>query len=148
MTVDDLWTLCVDPDAQRYDLSKPFVRDGWRYATNGSICIRIRVEGEPDSTDGKYPKADELFKGFGRCTRKWPKPTGVGEVVQCPECGEDYVAYPTEVVGIRRIAAKYADPLYECGAMFRPKGGADELLMFQIGEIQGIVMPKGKHSDD
>lgn len=45
----DLTPFC-DPDtSSRYALDQPWVVDGWRYATDGRIMVRIPATGEPDS---------------------------------------------------------------------------------------------------
>ena len=40
-------------------LAEPFVRDGWRYATDGRVLVRV-PSNEPD-TEGNPPKANQLF---------------------------------------------------------------------------------------
>ncbi len=55
----DLLKFCAREDG-RYKISQPFFRgDGWKYATDGVYCVRVKSDGEktPDSI-----KADELFK--------------------------------------------------------------------------------------
>jgi len=61
---------------QRYDLTKPFVLDGWRYATNAVVCVRV-----PDkrrNSRGRLPKVGALFEGvdFSACHRAMPESTG------------------------------------------------------------------------
>lgn len=62
----DLQRFCAIDDIRAY-LLKPWRLDGWVYATNGHICIRIPDNGAPDTPDyipGKHPKAHDLFTKY------------------------------------------------------------------------------------
>ncbi len=68
----------------RHAFTKPFVRGGWRNATDGRILVRV-PSNEPD-TEGKWPKMGELF------LRKWNRINAVALVVpgrgteECRDC--------------------------------------------------------------
>jgi hypothetical protein len=54
-----------DPDGgTRYDFTQTFVRNGWRYATDNVLCVRVPAIGEPD-TEGEVPPCH---------TFHWPLP--------------------------------------------------------------------------
>jgi len=54
----------------RFDLDKPFIRDGWRWATDGWIVVRMPTTDA--DTEGRYPKIESLFEGFPGCDHDWP----------------------------------------------------------------------------
>lgn len=75
----DLQSFCSHgDDAIRYDTHKPFVFDGWLYATDCRICIRVPTT-DP-TTDGKYPRADRLFTPFAGTFTPLP------EIQACESC--------------------------------------------------------------
>lgn len=59
----DITKFCAVEDA-RYLISKPWIKDGWRYATDGRIAVREPTD-EPDSMWRIYDEAVALFAG--RC---------------------------------------------------------------------------------
>ena len=69
-------TLFVDTTRSfsRLDLNKPFTVNGWRYATNGIIAVRV-----PDirkNSRGKYPTVEKLFfADFSQCSKPVPAST-------------------------------------------------------------------------
>ena len=94
----DLKPFC-HTDVKRYAMDKPFVIDGWEYATDGRICVRIPADGEPNALepkDGKKrpTKPWEIFAEVpaDAVWRKWPKVSkcvncnGTGNVDGCAGC--------------------------------------------------------------
>lgn len=66
-TTIDLSLFC-DSEVMRYDLSKPFTIDGWRYATDAKICVRVPTDDPSDEL-----KANDLHGRFPDCrTLPWP----------------------------------------------------------------------------
>lgn len=57
----------------RYDLHKPFVRNGWLTATDGRICVRIKTN-LPDTKDINVP---DINASFALCTSILSKPIGI-----------------------------------------------------------------------
>lgn len=53
----DLKPFCAEHSC-RYRITEPFVRDGWRYATDGAIVVRVPCPGEPDSDGTLLPKPE------------------------------------------------------------------------------------------
>lgn len=81
----DLQQFCYD-GACRYEFDKPFVKDGFVYATDMIICVRI--PSEEKNTEGRFPK-DMLF-AFKCATsdpiiEPWPTEF-INEIAECPEC--------------------------------------------------------------
>lgn len=89
-------TLATEIDLDRfcgtdgpYPLSKPFVKDGYRYATDGGIAIRVPAQGEPD-TEGSFPPCPDLFKPTDAPRRQLPvtpEYQSLGMEMECPQCG-------------------------------------------------------------
>lgn len=117
----DLQPFC-DTEDVRYALSTPWVKGGWRYATDGRICVRVTTD-EADSPtyneDGlKRPGADRLFDdfppdGFEDMPKSLdeqvddapdaPRLCECAKLVLCPKCkGDDWcdkcVAWEGEIV--------------------------------------------------
>lgn len=58
---------CSTDPAPRYEMRRPFVRDGWIYATDGRVCVRVPTS-EPDtacSDDEEFPPCAKLFDERG-----------------------------------------------------------------------------------
>ena len=69
----DLWEFCTPESNTKFDTSEPFVKNGWKYATNGHVCVRVQFEA-PDDDHKKFPPCEKLFKEFP--TGEWlPWPT-------------------------------------------------------------------------
>ena len=134
----DLNVFC-DPSSEptaRYDLSTPWVYDGWRYATDDRICVRELAPGEPSSPDarasgsnvGKRPRAHELFAKFPKkgFTRDWP--TG----------GEETMIAGRRIAGWAVARIGLLD-----GVKFRPDRGSEEdaICFIDAHGRQGKVMP-------
>lgn len=92
----DLKPFCLpDVSPTRYELLKvPFVRDGFRYATDGRIAVRIAAVGEAN-TDGKSPNCGEVFgpidfsAGFAPLPVEYErKQNGEGNCHACDGMGE------------------------------------------------------------
>ena len=76
---------CADEDG-RYRISKPWVKDGWRYATDGRVAVRLPAEGEPDEPQPEGPgtRLPDASDWFGEqyefkadlCTEPFPPHDG------------------------------------------------------------------------
>lgn len=81
----DLTPFC-NSETRRYDLAKPFVQRGYRYATDGWRIVRVPCK-EPDSK-GDYPR--DLAEMFSKWPRKFvalPETLEIlSEVDECPDC--------------------------------------------------------------
>lgn len=81
----DLTPFC-DPDtSSRYALDQPWVVDGWRYATDGKVLVRVPATGEPDTPphpEGKRRpgKVHEIVPPVDGKWLPWP------EIASCEKC--------------------------------------------------------------
>lgn len=59
----DLQRFCAKDNDEREYLRAPWVADGWVYATNGHLCVRVPAKDRPDITQqaDKHPKPAALF---------------------------------------------------------------------------------------
>ncbi len=57
----DITKFCAEEDG-RYGLSRPWSKDGWRYATDGRIVVRVPTD-EPDSERAMCAELLPLFAG-------------------------------------------------------------------------------------
>jgi hypothetical protein len=83
---------------EREPLSAPFVRGGFRYATDGQAMIRLPAPGEPDTDNPLIPDSSKIFDPAESLTfAPWPAdwdPTWEtwettkieGEKEECPDC--------------------------------------------------------------
>jgi hypothetical protein len=53
------------------DLASPWTEGGWRYATDGSICIRVPDPRGAVPDPEKRPNAAKLFEAFGKGGGEW-----------------------------------------------------------------------------
>lgn len=117
-TAIDLQKFCGEDEtfgsSARYIFTQPFTKNGWTYATDGRICIRIPTgdtntepppQREGESFQRQFPPCDDLFKpvkepisnpwpttGMVRAVEVCPQCDGEG-VVGCEECGEKRCLY-------------------------------------------------------
>lgn len=89
--MDLLLRFCGDKES-RYALTAPWIRDGWRYATDGRLCVRMPAEGLQDTAAVYIPPAGEVFAiNFepyaDKCRKPWPD---LMQIVMydgtCPQC--------------------------------------------------------------
>lgn len=79
----DLQAFCADTNFTRsFDLTQPFFRGGWQYATDGKVMIRIPAPNDLDSAEGtaKLPPCHDLFKPIVGNLIEWPA------LRYCPQC--------------------------------------------------------------
>jgi hypothetical protein len=146
----------------RYDLSTPWVYDGWRYATDGRICVRELAPGEPSSPDvravgstkGNRPRAHDIFAGFPKkgFTGDWPAAeygedkrecSCCGVLHECEKCNGRGHEYKASMIAGRRIAgwAVARIGLLD-GVKFRFAGDKEDAICFiDAHGRQGKVMP-------
>ena len=89
---------CAEEDG-RYRISKPWVKSGWRYATDGRVVVRVPAPGEPDESGDRLLDGGHWFGEFNfhaaRCTEPFPAHDGrtieqacdnEAHMKECPDC--------------------------------------------------------------
>jgi hypothetical protein len=163
----DLQDFCSDET--RMAICTPFVRDGWKYATDGRICVRILTT-EPDDSNEPYkrPDASALFKGFnvdGLEPFEIPTIKGV-KIIECDSCNGDgyaicdmghehecndcdgdghYEEWPKNEVGGQTFSERYLSKIINLpGLQFFARSADMETLkpaFFTFDNGQGLLMP-------
>jgi len=134
LTPKDLLRFCRD--GHKFDTSKPFVRDGFLWATNHVLMVRIPFDGPntvPSPTDRPFPDVVRVWGQFMGDSEFTPLPDKTWNVIPCWACeksgscqcetcqeGGDYlcecpccdgdkeVFFPRECkIGANRIDSKY-----------------------------------------
>ena len=170
----DLNVFCdpmTDRPESRYDLSTPWVYEGWRYATDGRICVREPAPGEPSAPDvrafgsnkGKRPRAHDYFAAFPKngFTGDWPAAeygeepctacggedkcecSGCGALHECEKCHGRKREYKASMIAGRRIAGRLVVRIGLLdGVKFRSAGDKEDAICFiDAHGRQGKVMP-------
>jgi len=77
-------TRFTDPN---YPIGHPWVKGGWRYATDGRVCARVPAPGEPD-TEGKHPDAFAIFVSvdLSKCVDPWSPGPAMRKEMDCEQC--------------------------------------------------------------
>lgn len=73
----------------KYHLSTPWVQDGFMYATDGRIIVRVPFEGEYDNGGEKYPDGSSVFRPLPDVAvwASWPSFPENHGLKQCFACG-------------------------------------------------------------
>ena len=90
VTLDDLKRFCISPDDPRLGLLRPWTRDGYTWASNGHIIVRVPVIADiPDNTQA--PDGLALFNKQPPATEWIPVPTvekpGIEDCDHCDGTG-------------------------------------------------------------
>jgi len=112
-----------DLNSTRYDLSIPFIYNGWKYATDGRVAVRVRTEkpNDPVSDNRKLPTAqiEQIFNSFppdGYMTCEFPTVKRL--------CGDDWCAKCNSIGWVKtkydpiedsdEIACDICNPTFDC----------------------------------
>lgn len=116
---------------KRWSYSKPWVSKGWCYATDRSICVRLRAKDEKD-TKGSYPNGKSLF----------PRLKGRGKWVPFPKDSEGPIP-KAQRIGNRLIAGEYIRKINKLPNVkhLDDGGKAPKPLRFRFTGGEGVVMP-------
>lgn len=88
MTIDHekLFKDCCSIKTLRYAIGSPWVKGGYRCATDGRICVRMRTD-EPDTKDVAAPSIKGLFwNDPPGAMADMPDTTGKTAAINCPLC--------------------------------------------------------------
>ena len=82
----DLKPFCQTYESSRFAMDKPFVKNGFKYATDARIIIRVPTD-EPDTGIGekKFPDPNTVYgpRESIVCDQDWPD-----SFPDCPTCGQ------------------------------------------------------------
>ena len=82
----DLKPFCQTYESSRFAMDKPFVKNGFKYATDARIIIRVPTD-EPDTDIGetKFPDTEHIYAKYEAvvCDQEWPE-----SFPDCPTCGQ------------------------------------------------------------
>lgn len=154
----DLKPFCCttsDEVASRYDVTEPFVQDGYEYAVDGRIAVR-RPTQQPNTVNRKLPIAKYVFGSHPDVANWRPIPEreldGVcGEGCQsgtckCASCGQSVACVRclgtgAEVawIGALQVAIAYDEKVRSIPDVYISDEG--DTLLFRSGDIEGVLMP-------
>jgi hypothetical protein len=76
----------VSADGEKHHIDKPWSRDGFTYATNGHVMVRVPVMADVQNNEG--PNAEYVFKQALPMPDTWvPIPDVKPSDIKCDECG-------------------------------------------------------------
>lgn len=171
MTKAFLKQFCCPDDNMSYNgsLRNPWLREGFTWATDRSICLRIngRVDDAPENADA--PSTDNMFAGDYHATGDWkpfaqivigvparacPECLGkqkhacqCGHVHDCGECnGTGQVkSFGDMIIGERKLAGKYLQLISLLdGLEVNLSGKPNVPMSLRFNGGIGLVMPKRK----
>lgn len=164
----ELQTFCSEDDC-RESIMTPFVRNGWKYATDGRIMVRVKTDEPDDSNEPhKRPNAAKLFEVFdvskldavdlpeltGVTTQKCRYCNGngvqtcsLGHDHDCDECDGtgEVEEWPSQDIGACRFSERYLSKIITLpGLKFYPTS-AENPALFTFDGGEGILaqMRKG-----
>ncbi len=104
------WLKFCDPEIAR--CGSPWVKDGWKYATDSVICVRCKTD-EPDAAIYKhYPDLSRLVFNKPFCQGDEVSVVALPELIPCEECQHKC---PTEVQVECKSCRKGMLDCFECG---------------------------------
>jgi hypothetical protein len=82
--------LCARSQSGRHDMTTPFTVNGWKYATDSRIVVRVPTDGPNDAGDNR-PNAEKLFERFPveGSWREWPQALYEENYEMCSACDGD-----------------------------------------------------------
>lgn len=162
-------------DETRMAICTPFVFNGWKYATDGRICVRIQTDEPDDSNEPcKRPNAAMLFKGFNvdgleafeiptldgvklikceGCGGAGEQTCDMGHDHECPDCDGDghYEEWPKKEIGGHLFSERHLSKIVNLpGLQFFAQSANMEALkpaFFTFDNGQGLLMPIRKEKE-
>ena len=151
----NLQPFCDDEGAIRYDIGKPFVQSGFRYATDGRIIARTKTR-EHDTAGRKLPRDAASVYGPPiksplvalKRGKRYVEPEG-GDLCgceclrRCKKCdGSGVLPQFISYVGKALFDEKYLAKIERLPGVrvVKPKGG-DDSMYFAFTGGDGVLMP-------
>ena len=129
----------------RYDLTKPFVIDGWKYATDGRVCIREPTKAR--NTKGrKLPRIDETFAEKFRLRREFSKKLTAPK----KEIKSTLRQWVVATLDGEVFDAKYLAMIHSLGGVkYKPSHEKKQAMEFRTGSAEILLMAiSGGDPDD
>lgn len=166
----DLQPFC-SVDETRASLMTPWVFNGWQYATDGRICIRIKTDEMDDSNEPyKRPDVSMLFADFNveglepfeiptldgvilheceDCDGTGEQTCDMGHKHECPECDDGtFEEWPKKEIGGHLFSERFLSKMTALpGLKFFPsvttwdEGKPAHPAFFTFDNGQGLLMP-------
>ena len=136
-TLDRFKRFCTS-DGFRYALGAPFVQQGYLYATDGRVAVRIATD-EPEvvNPEFRHPRMDSL-----------PWPDLAQSMMHWPSAAKHKGSIDHIMIGNRKIGIKLARKIRALPGPIRyvSAGHPNDPLQFTAAgkTIEGIIMPMAK----
>jgi len=139
MTDEQLLAFC---DRSKLPLATPWTEGGWRYATDGSICIRVPDPRGAVPDDLPRPAAFKLFDAFGKpegAWQPWPHDPIYVNVDVKDVFGQVSRTVLRAEIGKRLIPAKYYQLCRGLSAVewFDDSGAGRKPVAFRFNTVAG-----------
>lgn len=109
----DLQEFCECDEYPRYEINKPWVESGWRYATDGRVLVRVPAIDEPDSPQPingkKRPRGFEIMQPVDGDWLPWP------QIKKCTMCGSRDRRMPCDHCSGSGICICECENEHKCG---------------------------------
>jgi hypothetical protein len=163
--IPPLFLACCTNDAYKYDLSRPFVADGFLWGTDARICVRQpKQDFHPAMLSGlmvghrKIPPVNSMWDINADCERpnlfKLPEATwrvacdacGGNQDVYCEDCDGDRWTYSCDPmpIGDLFLISHLVGLLRHHGISQVHTGKPNQPVMFLHGRIEGMLAPMDK----
>ena len=141
MTTDELQCFCAAQDNVRYYLRTPWTRDGYTWATNGHILVRVPAL--TDVSENRFaPSTLKLWNDVPEPKEWFPVPAcAMPELVPCNWCdgtGKDPYDKSSICVDGARFARRFLALIQGWEISPTSKKGA---AWIRYGEALGLLMP-------
>lgn len=140
----DLMRFCGRQNVAGLEIVAPFVIDGWRYATDGVVCVRVPAENCKDSK-GSFPPVKSLPWGKLVNPTLWPEPAYQFRPMRGEKPVDDWKweVYPRS----QKVAGRLIRPHYHWliadlpGVRYSEAGAPLQPLLFKFRGGEGLLMP-------
>jgi len=135
---------------EQYDVALPWVRDGYCYATDGRIAVRISVPADNDDSTRK-PKISEIFEKFPKDETFMPIVFDCGkwcphdDKFQCSVDGVNIGIHYLDLIG--QFCCALNDIAIEEDIEYEPLVGTqmkNRVVPFVVGPAEILLMPRDK----
>ena len=120
-----------------YDLSKPFVIDGWKYATDGRVCIREPTNAKNTTKGRTLPRIDDIFAGKFRRRREFSRLLTAPKKDIKPTCSD----WPTATLDGEVFNGRYLAMIHALRKVkYKPGHEPEKAMAFRTGDVEILLM--------